>query len=84
MKKKSKRVATSPKELAATGKLWKKRKAANGSKLGVVNTKMSASDRKALQAKAKKFAQGNLSAWVRHAGKKYTPKKGEKISLKAA
>lgn len=61
-----------------------KSKKKNGSKLGVVNVKMSDGDRKRLQANAKRFAQGNLSAWLRHAGKVYTPKKGEKISLKAA
>lgn len=61
-----------------------KKKRPSGSKLGVVNVKMSAADRKCLKAQAKRFAQGNLSAWLRHAGRKYTPKRGEKISLKAA
>jgi hypothetical protein len=54
------------------------------SKLVVVNVKMSVADRMSLKASAKRHAKGNLSAWVRHAGRKYTPKKGEKISLKAA
>lgn len=55
-----------------------------GSKLDVVNVKMSSADRKRARQKAKKHAKGNLSAWVRHAILQYTPKKGEKISLKAA
>lgn len=65
----------------------KSKKQANknsGSKLGVVNVKMSNADRKRMIANAKRFAKGNLSAWLRHAGKVYTPKKGEKVSLKAA
>lgn len=55
----------------------------NHSKLRVVNVKMSEADRKSLIAHAKRFAEGNLSAWLRHAGRRYVPKKGEKISLKA-
>lgn len=71
-------------EMKKTKPAPKSKKAKNGSHLGVVNVKMSATDRKRLQANAKKHAKGNLSAWLRHAGKVYTPKKGEKISLKAA
>lgn len=62
-----------------------KRSKSNGnSKLVVVNVKMSTADRSILKAYAKRWAAGNLSAWVRHTGRRYTPKKGEKISLKAA
>lgn len=59
-------------------------KKSSGSKLSVVNVKISKKDRAALVANAKRFAKGNLSAWIRHAGRVYTPKKGEKIVLKAA
>lgn len=55
-----------------------------GSKLKIVNVKISVTDRNRMVALAKRFAAGNLSAWIRHAGRMYTPKKGEKIELKAA
>lgn len=32
-----------------------------------------------LKAQAKKHAQGNLSAWLRHAGLRYIPKRGEVV-----
>lgn len=68
-----------------TNKPAKPRKKAPKKKgLGVVNVKMSSADRKLLVANAKRWAEGNLSAWVRHAGREYTPRKGEKISLAAA
>lgn len=60
-----------------------KSKAAPVSKLRVVNVKMSRADRKRLTTLARKYAKGNLSAWVRHAGSRYVPKRGEKVSLKA-
>ena len=44
-------------------------------KLEVVNIKMQLPERKALEAKAKRFAAGNLSAWLRLAGLKYIPTK---------
>lgn len=34
---------------------------------------------KALKVQAKKYAEGNLSAWLRHAGLRYRPKRGEKV-----
>lgn len=36
-----------------------------------------------LSKKAKLCAKGNISAFLRHAGRQYTPKKGEKITLDA-
>lgn len=53
----------------------------SGSKLKITNLKLGGKDRAALKDKAKKFSKGNLSAWLRHAGLKYVPKKGEVISL---
>lgn len=51
--------------------------------LDIVNVKMTPADRRRLIANAKKWAGGNVSAWLRHAGKVYIPKRGEKISLSA-
>ncbi len=62
----------------------KKKSKAKKSKLVVVNVKMSRAERALLKSYAKRFAKGNLSAWVRHSGHRYTPKRGEKIRLKAA
>jgi hypothetical protein len=49
------------------------------SKLSLINLKVSGKDRKAIQALANKHADGNYSAWLRHAGLHYRPKKAEKI-----
>ncbi len=38
-----------------------------------LNIKMSVPSRKALEAKAKRFQGGNLSAWLRRAGLEYRP-----------
>lgn len=50
----------------------------------VIHIKLSSADKKALGKIASQYAEGNVSAWLRHAGRKYTPKKGEKILLKVA
>lgn len=42
-------------------------------KLEVVNIKMQLPERTTLEAKAKRYAGGNLSAWLRLAGLKYIP-----------
>lgn len=52
-------------------------------KLDVINLKLSAATLKHLKLKAKQFAEGNLSAFLRHAALRYIPKKGEAISFKA-
>lgn len=44
--------------------------------LRIVNVKVKEGARKRLQANARKYAKGNLSAWLRHAGLRYVPKKG--------
>ena len=51
-------------------------------KLKLRNVKLSPRDERLLQAKAKKHADGNLSAWLRHAGMRYTPKKSERVVTK--
>ncbi len=76
IKASARKVARPLKKAKARGK--------RASKLGVVNVKMSAADRKVVTTNAKRWAKGNLSAWIRESGKLYTPKKGEKITLKAA
>lgn len=50
----------------------------------IISIKMTKANRRRALQFAKKFAEGNLSAWVRHAAVAHTPKKGEKVSLKVA
>lgn len=52
------------------------------STLEPVNIKMSPETRKRIKACAAKYADGNESAWLRHAALHYKPKQGEKVSLK--
>lgn len=72
MKTKKKKVAAKKKPAKAAKK--------SGSQLKIVNLKVGSKDRAALNAMAKKYAKGNLSAWLRHAGLRYVPKKAEKIA----
>lgn len=44
-----------------------------------MNLKVTARERDVLELQADKYANGNLSAWLRHAGRHYCPKKGEFI-----
>lgn len=41
--------------------------------LSLINLKVSGKDRRKMQRLAQKFAGGNLSAWLRHAGSNYEP-----------
>lgn len=82
--KTKKTLKAAPKKAKAPKARSKKKKApARKKTLDVINVKMSKATRSALKSRAKKFAKGNLSAFLRHAGLKYTPRKGEKISLDA-
>jgi hypothetical protein len=47
------------------------------SALSLLNLKVSKADRDALNAQAKKYAKGNLSAWLRFAGTQFKPKKSQ-------
>jgi hypothetical protein len=47
----------------------------------VRNFKATDSQMKKIVRNAKKFANGNLSAWLRHAASNYKPKKSEMVSL---
>lgn len=60
-----------------------KAKAAPKKKFRVVNVKVGGEQRE-IEAKARRYADGNISAWLRYAGRMYTPKKGEKVNLKAS
>lgn len=53
----------------------KKKAAAKVEKLEVINLKITKRDRKIIEALARKFAKGNLSAWLRCAGLEYIPSK---------
>jgi len=53
----------------------KSKKASKSKALPLMNLKVSGKDRKVLNAKAKKHAGGNLSAWLRYAGSNYVPPK---------
>lgn len=75
MKAKTKKKAASAKTKAP------KKVVKTGSELKIVNIKVGSKDRKDLNAKAGAYAKGNLSAWLRYAGLRYVPKKGEVISL---
>jgi len=51
-------------------------------KLQVINLKITSADRKAILAMAKRYAKGNLSAWLRAAGLEYIPSKKHPVPLK--
>jgi phage tail tape-measure protein len=53
------------------------------SKLGVINVKATAAERQELKRQARKHLGGNLSGWLRLAGRRYTPTKSEIAALKA-
>jgi hypothetical protein len=54
----------------------KKKKVAT---LVLSNFKLTALEENAIKKKALKYARGNYSAWLRHAGLNYRPKSGEII-----
>lgn len=41
----------------------------------LMNFKANTEDRKVIAARAKKYAKGNVSLWLRHAAMNYTPKR---------
>jgi hypothetical protein len=47
--------------------------------LTMVGIKVGDEDREAIVRKAKRHAEGNVSAWIRHSAKAYIPKKNERI-----
>jgi hypothetical protein len=51
--------------------------------LMAINIKLSQADRLILTQKAKQFADGNLSAWLRYTGQMYTPEPWEEIPGKS-
>lgn len=57
-----------------------KKKKAN---LKMVLFKVSDWDYEQAQIKADRYAEGNLSAWLRYSSRMHTPKRGERITLKA-
>lgn len=61
--------------MAKKSKVARKAKAKKSKALPLLNLKVSGKDRKVLNAKAKKHAGGNLSAWLRYAGSNYVPPK---------
>jgi hypothetical protein len=50
-----------------------------GKTLTLLNLKVTDNEHTILDRNAKKHASGNLSAWLRHAGRHYKPKRGEII-----
>jgi hypothetical protein len=60
-------------------KVKKAAKKGGKEKLGLINLKVTSSLRKKLSIKAKKYADGNLSKWLRHAGLNYTPDTKAKV-----
>lgn len=55
--------------------MLKKKKIKKPAKLEVINLKLTKHQHKAILAMAKRFAQGNMSAWLRAAGLGYVPKR---------
>lgn len=49
--------------------------------LNFVVIRINDADLKRIRSKAKRYAETNLSAWIRYTSTVYTPKKGEKIPL---
>lgn len=56
-----------------------KAKVIKKSALVLVPIKIHPKEIRAIKAQAKKYAQGNFSAWLRHAGLRYRPKRGEHV-----
>lgn len=54
------------------------------SELILITMKIGDWDLDQVKRKAEKHSEGNLSAWIRYAARMYTPKKGERITLKAS
>lgn len=57
----------------------KKQKTKKQPRVAVINIKINDNLRKKLQSFADRYAEGNLSAWLRHAGMNYAPSKGERV-----
>lgn len=58
----------------------RKKAKVNNSELSLLNIKTSTRDRKRLIINARKYAGGNLSLWLRHAGTKYVPRKSDVLA----
>ena len=56
-----------------------KKKTKSKSTLVLINLKVSPTDKKRLSAAARKYAKGNLSAWLRHAGIALKPAQNKTI-----
>lgn len=51
-------------------------------RMKVISMKLEESDFKEIAKLAKKFAKGNISAWIRHAATRYSPKAKEAVEAK--
>lgn len=60
--------------------LTKKKRKVYVSALKPIHIKLNDADRKAIVSRAKRWAKGQVSAFMRHAALAYTPKKGEAIA----
>lgn len=60
-------------------KMKTKRAKRKVTELSLLNIKVSPADRRALDAAAKKYAKGNLSAWLRFAGTMFKPSKTQHL-----
>lgn len=57
----------------------KRKKPKSNSQLVLVPIKIHPREIRLIRAQAKKYADGNFSAWLRHAGLRYRPKRGETV-----
>lgn len=80
-KKSVKKVSKKKAKPARKIKLLKKMKTTKKAKtkLKIMNIKVTSPKRIELRTRAKKYAKGNMSAWLRHAGTRYKPARAEII-----
>lgn len=57
-----------------------KLKSQNKEKRTLINVLVTKEERAAIEARAKRFAKGNVSAWVRYAAGQMTPPKKDLVS----
>lgn len=73
--KKSKPKTSKPAKGKAAPAKAQRKQPAESEEVTLINFKTTKGEKKALQTKANKFADGNLSFWLRYAALNHTPKK---------
>ena len=73
-KKQIKKTVNNPVKTVAAKAFKVVKKAKRASSEALINFRAPKEERRVFQANAKKFAKGNMSAWLRYAGANFTPK----------